>query len=55
MIAISPVHWRADCCLATNYNIRPIDACAFRCVFIEPLPKNVLHNPVFLLLLPRIT
>jgi hypothetical protein len=40
------VHWRADCCLATSYNIRPIVACAYRGGFIDPLPDNVLtyHN-----------
>jgi hypothetical protein len=27
VIPISPVCWRADCCLATIYNIRPIVAC----------------------------
>jgi hypothetical protein len=40
VIAISPVHWRPDCCLATSYNSRPIVACAYRGVFIEPLPVN---------------
>jgi hypothetical protein len=35
-------HWRNDCCLATSYNIRPIVACAYRGVFIEPLPGNAL-------------
>jgi hypothetical protein len=49
VIAVSPVQWRTDCCLATSYNIRPIVACAYRGVFIKPLPTNGLHNPVLLL------
>jgi hypothetical protein len=44
VIAISPVHWRADCCLATSYNIRPIVACPYRGAFIEPLPSNALRK-----------
>jgi hypothetical protein len=50
VIAISPVHWRAGCCLATSYNIRPIVACEYRGMFIEPLPSNVLNKSVLLLL-----
>lgn len=55
MTAISPVHWRDYCCLATSHNIHPIVACAYRGVFIEPLPSNALSISVTLLLfhLPR--
>jgi hypothetical protein len=42
VIAISPVHWRADCCPARSYNIRPIVEYAFRGVSIEPFPGNAL-------------
>jgi hypothetical protein len=38
------VHWRADCCLAMSYNIRPIVACAYRGMFIEPLSSNDLSK-----------
>jgi hypothetical protein len=44
VIAISPAHWRADCWLATSYNICPVVACAYRGVFIEPLPSNDLSK-----------
>jgi hypothetical protein len=40
--AISLVPWHTDCCLLTSYNIRPIVACVYRSVFIEPLPGNAL-------------
>jgi hypothetical protein len=45
-ITISPVHWRADCCLAASYNFRPIAACVYCGVFMEPLSANALtcHN-----------
>jgi hypothetical protein len=46
VIAISAVHWRAGCCLAKIYNFRPIVACAYRGVFIEPLGLAMLRaNP----------
>jgi hypothetical protein len=41
--------------IATSYNIRPIVACAYRGVFIEPLPRNGLRNSVVLLLRACIT
>jgi hypothetical protein len=44
--ATQPAHWRADRCLATSYNIRPIVACAYRGVFMEPLPNNALSKSV---------
>jgi hypothetical protein len=43
-----PVHWRKDCCLATSYNIRAIVTCAYRGVFIEPLPSNALNKSIIL-------
>jgi hypothetical protein len=47
--ATQPDHWRADCCLATSYNFRPFVACAYREVFIEPLPSNALRKSVTVL------
>jgi hypothetical protein len=44
--ANQPAYWRADCCLATTYNIRPIVSCAYRGVFIEPLRSNALSTSV---------
>jgi hypothetical protein len=46
VIPTQRVHWRADCCLAMSYNIRPIVACAYRGMFIEPISGNALtcHN-----------
>jgi hypothetical protein len=40
------VHWRADCCLRTGCNTRPIAACSYHGVFIGPLPGNAFtcHN-----------
>jgi hypothetical protein len=49
--ATQSAHWRVDGCLATSYNIRPIVACAYRGVFIQPLPSNALSKSVILLLL----
>jgi hypothetical protein len=49
LISISPVHWRAVCCLATSYNIRPIVASAYGGVFIEPLRSNTLSKSVKIL------
>jgi hypothetical protein len=46
VISISPVHWHADCCLATSYNICPIVACAYRMLFTEPLSGSALIKPV---------
>jgi hypothetical protein len=43
------IHWCADCYLETSYNIRPIIACAYRGVFIEPLPGNDLSKSVTML------
>jgi hypothetical protein len=40
------VRWHADCCLATNCNIRPIVVCANRGMFIEPLPSSALSRSV---------
>jgi hypothetical protein len=34
MIAIQRVHWRADCCLATSYNIHPLRH-SFQCCALE--------------------
>jgi hypothetical protein len=45
-IAIQRVHWRADYCLPTSYNFRPIVASAYRGVLIEPLPSNALSKSV---------
>jgi hypothetical protein len=42
VITISPVRWRAGCCLATSFIIRPFVACAYRGVFTGPLPGNAL-------------
>jgi hypothetical protein len=46
VIPTQRVHWGADCFLATSCNIRSIVACAYRGVYIEALPENVLtyHN-----------
>jgi hypothetical protein len=41
VILTQRVHWPPDCCLATSYNIHSIVACAYRGVFIKPLPDNV--------------
>jgi hypothetical protein len=40
------VHWRVDCCIATGYNICLIVACAYRGMFIEPLPSSALSKSV---------
>jgi hypothetical protein len=46
------VHWGADCCLATSYNIRPLrhmfHFCTFE-LFTEPLPRNALSKFVTVL------
>jgi hypothetical protein len=42
-------HWRADCRLASSYNIRPIVACAYCGVFIQPLPSNILSKSITIL------
>jgi hypothetical protein len=44
MIAISSVHWRADCCLATSY--KHLSYCWVRLheVFISPLPSYTRYN-----------
>jgi hypothetical protein len=45
VIAISPVHWRADCCLATSY--KHWSYCCVRLsemVFIAPLPSYTRYN-----------
>jgi hypothetical protein len=44
--AIQLIHWRADCCLATSYNICSIVACAYGGVFTEPLPSNAWSKTV---------
>jgi hypothetical protein len=44
--ATQPAHWRADRCLTTSYNIRPIVVYAYRGMFIEPLPSNALSKSV---------
>jgi hypothetical protein len=41
------VHWRADCCLATNYNIHPIVVCAYRRVFSEQIRYNIISRSIF--------
>jgi hypothetical protein len=48
-ISTKTAHWSADCCLATSYNIRPIAACGYWGVFIEPLPSNALSKSVTIL------
>jgi hypothetical protein len=42
------VHWCADCCLGTSYGIRPIVACAYFAVFIEPLSSKALSKSITL-------
>jgi hypothetical protein len=46
--ATQPAHWRVDWYVATSYNIRPIVACAYRGVFIEPLPSSVLSKSIII-------
>jgi hypothetical protein len=55
VIATQLVYWCACCCLATSYNVRPIVACAYREVFIEPLPSNDLSISVTILSLVTVT
>jgi hypothetical protein len=49
LTATRPAHWRADRCLATNYNIHSIVECAYRGVFIESLSSNALSKSVTIL------
>jgi hypothetical protein len=44
VIATQRVHWRANCCLAESYKIRPIVAGAYRGMFIEKFPNNALSK-----------
>jgi hypothetical protein len=53
VIATQRAHWRADCCLATRYNIRPLrhsfHCCALERVY-EMLPGNALMKSITILL-----
>jgi hypothetical protein len=44
VIAISPVHWRAECCLATSYKHLPYCCVTLSEVFIAPLPSYTRYN-----------
>jgi hypothetical protein len=40
VIAIQPANWRANCCLATSYNIRPLRQSFHYCA-LEPVYREV--------------
>jgi hypothetical protein len=44
MVAIPPVHWRADCCLATSYKHSSYCCVTLSEVFIAPLPSYTCYN-----------
>jgi hypothetical protein len=44
VITISPVHWRADCCLATSYKRSSYCCVTLSEVFITPLPICTRYN-----------
>jgi hypothetical protein len=44
VITISPIHWRADCCLATSCKHSSYCCVTLSYVFIAPLPSNARYN-----------
>jgi hypothetical protein len=46
VITISPVHWLADCCLATSYKHSSYCCVTLSEVFIAPMPSYTRYNTV---------